>query len=335
MGIEENPRFGRQVQRDLGEDPNREDDPRIDDFIAKSRKRWEPERPKLEQFMPPREAQAMTAELEEMKKEFGDKTPESIAAEFMVMEGIYEYGWTGGGKTEGREEPADVYVIPASESDDIKNGIDLVVAIREGDGEWMYLGIDVTTTQDMVELREKLERTIHPLQDKKSPHVDFYYSSDSPDKTIGRIDLPRVVIGIDKERIGELSNDFLHNPGSLAEHPIQLEINQEIIDQLTTAIEIIVNNISRQRKNFVEYDFDSPKEALDLVRGQRHRQEFEQIQPGVLKIIDKHAKILEYMVAVQKEKGSVSEIPTQRATESFTFRQLAPKTTKELLRKAG
>lgn len=311
-----------------------EEEPGLTEFNLKMRKKWEKDRANLEQFLPPKEAQEKREELEELEIEYDKKTAEASAAEYMVLEGIYEGYWLGGNPEEKPEDAPEVYAVPTSEYDDIKNGVDVVVAIKRKREEWMYLGIDVTTSQIDKEIEAKLNRTYRQTKRGQLAKVEYYYSPNSEEEPRGKIELPRVVVGLEKSALAGLAKDFLNNKTKIPKHEIQLELIQEIIDQLTVIIEIAVNDSLRKVKGFTEHEFKTPEAALKFINDQGWRQKLHQANSRILSVLDSHGRILDYMIEVQKEKSSLGEISPQRARDSQVFRLLAPKKSQELLKAA-
>lgn len=307
----------------------------LDTFIKEKRERWDKERPTFEDFMDPEEAVIKREELEARKAKMQPQTREAIAGEYAVIEGVYDGYWLSGNPDMKSQIDDEAFVAPTSEYDDIENHTDLVVAIGK-EKEWMFLGIDVTTSRIDSQINDKLNQTVGPLKKFQMPTVDYALLKDREEIPQGKIELPRVVVGLDKEAVEPLAMEFLTNKEKIGEHPVQLEIIQEIIDQLTVAIEIVVNKtLQRDASKIHHHEFKSPEQALQFVNGEIMREKITKLHSRAMQIIDAHSQVLEYMLEVQKEKSSLGEIPPERARESQIFRMLAPLKTAELLEKAA
>lgn len=310
----------------------REAEPRLPEFISAMQKKWDADRPRPEDLTTAAEAKKLNGEISSLKSEMERPTEEARAAEYLVMEGIYEHYWFGGNPDESENQDTEVYVTPTSEYDDVVNGIDMVVAIRHGQDAWMHLGIDVTTSKIDQQIEKKLKRTDIALKHDEMSMVEFYQSHDSPDSDYGTIEMPRIVLGIDRAAVETLAIEMMTNKSKMAGHPVQLEFIHEIIDQLAGSVEQVVNRALRRQAHFATKEFKTAEEAINFVDGKTSRKEIERLNPMAIPILDAHADLLEHFTQLLKEKSSIDDQAPERASKSPIFRLLAPRTSNEVLR---
>lgn len=129
----------------------------------------------------------------------------------------------------------DAVGIKTTRYDDIKNGVDQIVEFQEGEdsASHLALAIDATTSED---LDKKIERIKKEIEKGDMAHIKYFLSEYMREhKGFGRgemVNIPRVVIGADRNIIKELSELWLENKNKdLAKHPIQFQILKEIIIQ--------------------------------------------------------------------------------------------------------
>jgi len=121
--------------------------------------------------------------------------------------------------------------ITPSRFDDIKNGVDDIVEFQEGPGtaSHLALAIDVTTSPDM---RAKLDRIREEIKRGHLTEIKYFKSEVLDIKGL-RQNVPRVVVGAERKTIHNLMELWLNNDTrALAEHPIQIQMLEEIRSQL-------------------------------------------------------------------------------------------------------
>lgn len=276
---------------------------------------WEKQRP----------ASSQPAEIREDEAQKDDKAK---AAEYIALEGIDNYFWLG-----GNHPGEEIYVSPTSEHDDRERGTDCAVLIKSQAGKWLKLAIDVTTSKDRGEIEKKLRGTTEKLLHKQMPYIDDYQPiSGKEGEESGRLEMPRIVIGVDREDVADLALNFLaKNQENLDRHLIQLEIIQEAIEQIISAVEILINRWIKTKKGDVNVQFNTPEAAINFIE---EYLKTKQNDSKLDKMLNEHKEILEYLAKIQKEKSSLGEITAQRAKQSAVFRLLAPRKTNELLKEA-
>lgn len=145
-----------------------------------------------------------------------------------VMEGIlYEHiemsNWFG--------ESAST--IKTSLYDDYVNHVDLIVEFEEESKALSHLGLAVDVTFGTTAMQKKFDTIRKEILSGKLTEVKYFESERSPHKGLYQ-KLPRVVIGVDRDRVIELAGMWV-NPKrkeEFAAHPIQKVILQEIASQL-------------------------------------------------------------------------------------------------------
>ncbi len=124
-----------------------------------------------------------------------------------------------------------VNTIKTSRFDDIRNGVDSVAEFREGVVATSHLAfaIDVTFSGDT---EKKFERIREEIERGELARVKYFVSERTG--FIGELrTVPRVVVGADVRTVKQLSELWLERDNkSLAKHPIQLQILEEISSQL-------------------------------------------------------------------------------------------------------
>lgn len=171
-------------------------------------------------------------EKEELFKIKDKKTPEQernrkLATIFEAI--IHEHGYA----SEWFGPEADT--IKPSRYDDIKNGVDTIVELQEGNKSATHLamGIDVTFSHDA---ETKLHRIKQEINDGHLAEVK-YFESEYMEVKDKLVNIPRVVIGADEKTIIELMNMWLEGGKKLKDlgnHPIQYQILELVADQLKT-----------------------------------------------------------------------------------------------------
>lgn len=127
--------------------------------------------------------------------------------------------------------------LASSRYDDIKNGIDVIAEIGEEDSNAVsHLGLAVDITYS-THLEKKFDRIRQEILSRKLSTIKYFQSSEQ--SFMGQLsNVPRVVIGVQKEAIGELMQLTLGKKRKeLAAHPVQHQILSEIRLQLHTFTE--------------------------------------------------------------------------------------------------
>lgn len=127
----------------------------------------------------------------------------------------------------------EVTTVKASRFDDIANGIDSIAEFhRDGGVSHLALAIDVTHGDPS----KKLTKIREQINAEKLSEIKYFASSDGNFQ--GSLQkVPRVIVGADRQTIIELAQLWIENKKrDLAQHPIQLQLLDEIILQLQTFI---------------------------------------------------------------------------------------------------
>jgi hypothetical protein len=122
--------------------------------------------------------------------------------------------------------------IQASEYDDIHNGTDTIVEFEEenNDATHLALAIDVTTSQE--HLDRKLDRVKKEINSGTLTRIKYFYSESMGIKG-EKTKVPRVIIGVDRKTVADLTSKWVENKNKeLGEHIVQVIIIEQIITQL-------------------------------------------------------------------------------------------------------
>ena len=170
----------------------------------------------------------------------------AIIFEAIILDQVYSSEWLG--------ESADTTA--SSRYDDIKNGIDAIVEWEDGgeESEFLALAIDVTFAGDVSEKFSKIKKGIS----SDSSRVKYF----SHNGTIGLESVPRAVIGADANTIKDLIELWLTgNKRALGEHPVQIQILEEVIGQMKAFGEYA----EKIGKKEVAVKYESMRDRLDRV----------------------------------------------------------------------
>ena len=171
--------------------------------------------------------------------------------EIIVANGVDEADWLG---------PDATMIVPARH-DDLKNDIDGIVEFEEDLGKHTHLALAVDITKSTRHLTDKMDAIRSSIQDENLSRVKYFMSGDFTGELRN---VPRVVIGADREAIEEVSElmltvklrqqnplhrqegrlkqasidslrlKFMEARKALASHRLQFQILWQIETQLTT-----------------------------------------------------------------------------------------------------
>jgi hypothetical protein len=122
----------------------------------------------------------------------------------------------------------------AARYDDIKNGVGIIVEFTDEKAkQHPILALDITSDAD---LKTKLKNIKDEVDHAESPlsKIKYFESSDRSVRS-GLVQVPRVLIGIDRNKIADLAKLWVDgDKKALRDHPIQIQILEEIALQLET-----------------------------------------------------------------------------------------------------
>lgn len=200
------------------------------DAFAVLMREWDQDRPAPEDFKDVYDELRIARDrryVETVKRSpeyIADRSRESKIPEYAIMEGVANHGWMG----------KEAVVSQAAEFDDIANGIDAVVALKDPKtGRWVHLGIDATTDPQKVEKKARavMERLINF---GKLSEIAYYEPAGKETGIArGRLELPRVIIQTDSKDARGLQEGFLENPASMRDHQFGRELRDACAEQLT------------------------------------------------------------------------------------------------------
>ncbi|MDD4607399.1 MAG: hypothetical protein PHS07_03705 [Patescibacteria group bacterium] len=190
------------------------------------------------------------------------------ALEYIVMAGI-KYGWLN-------DDEYKTDVIPSSRYDDAINHTDCVINFLNPEtNEETFLGIDVTISQRINEIDNKIRYIADNLKNKKTNKIKYYKSPKT--NTKGEITLPRVIIAISPEKIDHLIEIIGDKKTEEIKNDIvQYEFIQEIENQLLVYLKFIISkflDITDKENDLLikYYNLESIKNAIKV-----HQEEIDQ-----------------------------------------------------------
>lgn len=199
------------------------------DAFADLMREWDQDRPSPEDFKDVYDELRIARDrryVETVKRSpeyIADRSRESRIPEYAIMEGVANHGWMG----------REAVVSLAAEFDDIANGIDAVVALKDPKtGRWAHLGIDATIDP------EKVEKKAHAIMERLIKFGKLseiaYYEPAGKETGIrrGRLELPRVIIQTDSKDARGLQEGFLENPAGMRDHRFGRELRDACAEQL-------------------------------------------------------------------------------------------------------
>lgn len=261
------------ISRERGESNNPE-------FLEKIQSGWNKLRPKLKDFRgtyPAEEISADADELEKIKENFEFKGETAIVGEAVIMEAIYELEWLGRG----------IEVLPSSEYDDIKNGIDFVLRFENKD-KALYLGIDVTTSTDSSIIKAKRERILNFL--RKGNLGQLKYFEDQKYDIKGEIEMPKIAIVLDPNAALKMQDLLL----KIKEH-------KELSDEEKAELEKIRASEEKEVIDQLQENIQNIKELIKQTKYKKDKAEAEIKKDKYVKFLNKYREIYEALKEIKKE----------------------------------
>lgn len=287
---------------------------------------WEALRQKEQDFSDTYSLKQIEENLEYVRKREGvysRRPKEAVRLEYCLMEGIGSWDWLG----------PEAEVVPASRYDDVIGGIDFIICFpREGRAS-IKLSIDVTTSEDIEVLREKVRTIGANLKRGSLAEAKYFSRSEDSQEPKGRTRLPKVVIGTDRENTNLLFAKFCEalkakkeKGERLVGEPIQFELLRQIKKQLSYFLEIAVRKFVNFTKNKNHEDKElanlllpleamqdlskeilSPELANLLSYLEKNQEELFRLDSHLAENIFSHFEVMQAIDEVLKEK----ELPTQ------------------------
>lgn len=263
-------------------------------FNTKVVQPWNKIRPKLTNFLPrvPEDNQGITYSLAEQKRDQAflenfEKSPDfvqerseaAVGLEYVMMEGIHEYGWLGDA----------AHVTPTNKHDDYVNGLDLIVSVPHPhkENEYLRFGIDTTTSPEQWVIDKKLRRTIGQLKDNKLSTVKYFISDESGERET--ISVPRFVVAVSAAEASNLQARQAEKDKSLVNDDIQIELIEELEEQAAFAVDQLLSHGDKSVK------LETP---LEVRRYLNDHPEILETSP----VIMEHAAVLNYLGDLRQQK---------------------------------
>jgi len=265
-----------------------------DEQFDRLARRQNDRRPRPQQFndvYAPEKIETDLAKVEAFKKSpryEEERGPEAIASEYVVNE-LFSRGQLG----------HDIRSIPSADPDDYFNHIDTVLAVDEQDGGTQYLGVDITTQEDMTVHQKKLYQTLDVLKENKLNTVEYHYDPKHPD-TKGAITVPRVVIDINQDRVNELQAGLAEQSTFKAPPEVHHEMVEEIILQLSQNAAYLLREHYRAGHQF-ELPGNNPEAVIEFFNA--HGASIERQNKPLYHNVMKHVKLLGHFLLEEKKSG--------------------------------
>lgn len=173
-----------------------------------------------------------------------------------VMQGIEMHNWFS----------QHCMVVPASRYDDIANGVDLILCFTQDNGPSIKIGVDITVNESRLALQKKLQRSVDELTEVNPTEVK-YFRLDKKGEPIGKIELPRVVIGANADNTNALFEDMVRQIKNkknedlrkkIDDYEIQHHLLVEIRAQLAYFLELAADS-------FCYYNSDAKEDFIKKI----------------------------------------------------------------------
>lgn len=152
--------------------------------------------------------------------------------------------------------------VKTSEYDDIANGVDLVVEFNEPRRSAARLAVGIDATFGVGSVGGKLQRIKSDLDKGKLATIKYYKSANSNFR--GELsNIPRVVVGTEKDTVLRLANLWTENEKrQLGEHPIQRLVLEQTFAQLVAYSDYATRIGNHELGSSFEHDIALTEEAL-------------------------------------------------------------------------
>lgn len=158
------------------------------------------------------------------------KSSEALDAEYLVAEMIYSHN-TFGNEVFG--------VTITNPHDDYRNGIDIIVTFEDEDGYRMHLALDVTV--DAGRMFDKVEKLSKDTKEEKLCQPKYFKDGDKY-----KVEMPKVIIGLDKKQVVGLQEQVVSNPDKLRSDKNNISILRESRDQIYYPLLSVVKKIEKE-----------------------------------------------------------------------------------------
>jgi len=244
----------------------------------------------------------------------------ATAAEYILMEGIHSYGWLG----------ENVDVVPATEYDDVFNGVDFIVIFRgETPDQDLYLGVDATSRTDPEFLNKKIEMVRKKMRKEGIYHVKYFHDKDLEDRQsihhdlqkknllhtannyIQEVDinipakksleLPRIILGFSPELLGLMAHMMKKTSDKQANTPDQ-EMSIDLLDQARSQVSAQLEALIRVNvsSNFTFIKNGWSNQISQIVNNEHIDKRLQHIIGIYVKVLDKIETLF-----IQKTNGGL------------------------------
>jgi len=243
-----------------------------------------------------------------IKKEGTEPTKKSRILEAIFAQQIELSNWLG----------QDVFTIVPTEYDDLFHGVDLVLEVpKNEDTEYLAMGIDATSSS-LITIRKKLKKIKENIANGTLTMVEYFHSEDNRPDFYGVLEnIPKVVIGIERQAIQELSELWMTAYGlpklrQRAKNP-PLSPESEQKNQRRT-VKDAKDKLGKHRVQML---------ILEEIKMQLSTFRDFAIQVNQTKTAQKFSSLLELIDTVLKEKGIPNREDVFKNSEDRVFQSLS------------
>lgn len=182
----------------------------------------------------------------DIRKNFIDKTERADIFESIIANFAENAEWFN-----------NAYVIETEEYDDVANGVDFVLEIETDDNEVLRLALDVTVGEESTK-QEKISRIVNEIKMGKLTKVKYFQSEaefddDGNQKMLPLYQIPKIILSIEKDKLDDLCKKIVQvtkNEKGTNKALSEIDFKNEIIDEIVTQLQEIINLISDNKKRF-------------------------------------------------------------------------------------
>jgi len=121
--------------------------------------------------------------------------------------------------------------IKPSRYDDVKHGVDEIIEFQEPEKPTSHLALGIDATLNTDKIGTKLKKILTKIDQGQMTQIEYFISSDGSYRgELNRV--PLLIVGADENTIKNLADTWINEPRRLAEHPFQLQVLEEVMEQL-------------------------------------------------------------------------------------------------------
>ena len=168
------------------------------------------------------------------------------------------------------------------------NGIDFVISLPGKEkGEIYYIGVDVTSSDNLLVLEKKLNKLTDKLKNNTLPEVKYFVDDENPEIK-KKIFLPKVVISTTNGKAKAIQEGLSKDRNYMLEADVRKEFIDEIEQQLVKSSVYLLERFYGPSAS----DIRQPKDLLSYF--ENHKIKIEKTNKSLFENVLKHVKILEF-----------------------------------------